>query len=73
MSHGSVRPWPSSVSTMTVRVTTSSASRVGKRRAAGRVSGSASATASETTPRMPAQDRTSACASEAGRAGSPAH
>ena len=56
---GSVSPCPTSVSTMTVKVTMTSASRAGNGWPPGPVRGNASAAASETTPRMPAQERTS--------------
>ena len=52
---------------MTVSVTTSSASRAGNGVPPGSVSGSASAAASETTPRIPAQASTSEHAKASGR------
>ena len=52
-SHGSVRPWPTSVARMTQNVRKMIRSRSGKS-----VSGSARAAASETTPRIPAQETT---------------
>ena len=50
MSQGSVSPWPTSVATITQKVRNRIRSRDGKS------GGSARAAASETTPRMPAQD-----------------
>src|SRR5581483_520359 len=63
---GSVRPWPTSVTTMTVKVITRTASRAGTGDPLGRVAGTASAAASETTPRMPAHDRTTISAGRSG-------
>ena len=60
MSHGRVSPCPSNVKTITVSVAMRITSRAGNGAPFGRLIGRASAAASDTTPRMPAHDSTSA-------------
>jgi hypothetical protein len=57
---GSVRPPPTSVTKMTVKVMKTIKSRCGKSEPFGRLSGIASAAASDTAPRRPDQATTSA-------------
>ena len=56
MTSGSVRPWPTSVTRITEKVRKRIRSRPGNGVPASVLSGSASAAASETAPRIPAQE-----------------